>query len=232
MCYPAAVVAPVAGKAVVGSGLLAGTTVTAGTVAASTATTAAVATGAGIAATGAAAGGTTLLTFGNVLTGLSLVGTAIQAFGTFRQSRAASGIADYRSGISDNNAIIAEQNAQLALEQGVADVEDKRLETKQKIGFERARLAAMGFFVDEEGSSVEILSDIAVLGELDALRITADAENKARNFRQQADNFRAEAGLGRLASKNIKKAGDIDTLGTLVTGAANTGTTFLATRTT
>jgi hypothetical protein len=184
----------------------------------------------GFAATAATGGAATLLTAGNIFTGISALGTVVQAFGTQRQSRAASGVANFNAQQANNNALIAEQNATLALEKGEADVEDKQLETRQKIGFEKARLAAMGFFVDE-GSSVEILADTAVLGQLDVLRITADAENRARNFRQQAGDFQAEAQLGRLASKNIETAGDINTVGTLVTGAANAGTTFLATKT-
>tara|TARA_Y100000310_G_scaffold214927_1_gene215908 strand:+ start:596 stop:1435 length:840 start_codon:yes stop_codon:yes gene_type:complete len=186
-----------------------------------------VGTGVGAAASGSGGG---LFTARNIFTGLSLVGTGINAFGTFNKSRAVAGAAEFRSGVADNNALIAEQNAILTLERGVADVEDKQLEIGKKIGFQKAKLASMGFFPDE-GSSVDMLVDIAVLGELDILRITADAKNRERNFRQQAGDFRTEAQLGRLASRNIKKAGDIDMVGTLLGGAANAGTTFLATKT-
>ena len=164
------------------------------------------------------------------LTGLSLVGTGLSALGTFSNSRSVARAADYRAGIANNNALIAEQNAILALEKGVADVEDKRLETRQRMGYEKTRLASMGFFVGE-GSSVEILRDTAILGELDALRITADAENRANNFRQQAGDFRTMADLNAFASQSAKTAGNINTAGTLITGAADAGTTFLATKT-
>jgi len=163
------------------------------------------------------------------LTGLSLVGTGLSAFGMFSNSRSVARAADYRAGIANNNALIAEQNAILALEKGVADVEDKRLETRQRMGYEKTRLASMGFFIGE-GSSVEILADTAILGELDALRITADAENRANNYRQQAGDFRTMADLNAFASQSAKTAGNINTAGSLITGAANAGTTFLATK--
>ncbi len=166
---------------------------------------------------------------GTALTGLSLVGTGLSAFGMFSNSRSVARAADYRAGIANNNALIAEQNAILALEKGVADVEDKRLETRQRMGYEKTRLASMGFFVGE-GSSVEILADTAILGELDALRITADAENRANNYRQQAGDFRTMADLNAFASQSAKTAGNINTAGSLITGAANAGTTFLATK--
>ena len=161
------------------------------------------------------------------LTGLSLVGTGLSAFGMFSNSRSTARAADYRAGIANNNALIAEQNAILALEKGVADVEDKRLETRQRMGYEKTRLASMGFFVGE----VEILADTAILGELDALRITADAENRANNYRQQAGDFRTMADLNAFASQSAKTACNINTAGSLITGAANAGTTFLATKT-
>ena len=134
----------------------------------------------------------------------SLIGTGVQAFGIIRQSRAASGQADYASQIAANNAAIAEQNAQISLEKGKADEADKRRETRQRIGLQRAQLAGMGFDVSE-GSSIDILGDTAALGELDVLRIDADAENRANNFRKQAANFEAEATLGRFAAKNKKE---------------------------
>jgi len=161
----------------------------------------------GIAAAPATGGGS-LITLGNVLTAASAISTVVQTIGVIRQSRAASGQATFKAGIANNNAIIAENNAQAVLQTAEADAQDKRRETRQRIGLQRAQLAAAGFSVSE-GSSIDILSDTAALGELDVLRIESDAQNKADNFR---------------------KAGNINAASSLISGASKTGTTFLATR--
>lgn len=157
---------------------------------------------------------------------IQIVGAGISAYGVFRQGQAASAEADFRSQIAGNNAIIAGQNAEIALEKGRAEIRDERRKTKQRIGLQRAQLAAQGFDVSE-GSSIDILGDTAALGELDVLRIEADAENRARNFRIQASSFESEATLGRFASKNALTAGRIGAGSTLITGAARAGKTLL-----
>lgn len=152
------------------------------------------------------------------ITAISLIGTGISAFGQLRAASAAAAESDFRSDIAANNANIANQNADLALDKGAADAADKRAETRQAIGLQRAQLAGAGFSV-EDGSSIEILTDTAVLGDVDVLRIEADAENRAANFRQQGSDFAAESELGRFASKSQKKSGIIGATGTLITGA-------------
>lgn len=163
---------------------------------------------------------------GTALLVTQLIGVGISAYGQFRAGQAASAEADFRSQIASNNAIIAGQNADIALEKGRAEVREERRLTRQRIGLQRAQLAAQGFDVSE-GSSIDILGDTAALGELDVLRIEADAENRARNFRIQAGSFEAEATLGRVASKTARQAGVLGATSTLITGAGRAGKTLL-----
>lgn len=156
----------------------------------------------------------------------NLVGTGIRTFGAIRASSAASNESRFKSQVASNNTIIANQNADIALEKGRADVKDQRRLTKQRIGLQRAQLAGQGFDVSQ-GSSIDILSDTASLGELDVLRIEADAQNKARNLRNTALGFESESTLGRLASKNERKAGKISAASSLLTGAVRSGAFFL-----
>ncbi len=155
-----------------------------------------------------------------------LIGVTVSAIGQFQQGRQSSAEARFRSQIASNNAIIAGQNAEIALEKGRADIRDKRRETRQRIGSQKAQLAAQGFSISE-GTSIDILGDTAALGELDVLRIEADAENRARNFEVQAQGFESEAVLGRLAAKGARRAGVISAGATLLTGAARAGSAFL-----
>ncbi len=159
--------------------------------------------------------------------GAQALGAVVGAYGQMQQAKSNSNMADYNAQVAANNAAYAEQNAQAALQKGEADIDDKRRETKQRAGLQRAQLAAMGFD-PYEGNSVEMLVDTAVLGELDVLRIDADAKNRARNYRIQGSNYQAESTLGRYASKSYKRAGKINAAGTLITGASRAGSTFLA----
>lgn len=155
-----------------------------------------------------------------------LVGTAISAINQFQQGRQESAEAKFRSRVASNNAIIAGQNAEIALEKGRADVRDVRRETAQRIGGQKAQLAAQGFDISQ-GTSIDILGDTAALGELDVLRIEADAQNRARDFEVQAGGFEAEATLGRFAAKGERRAGTIGAVSTLITGAAGAGSKFI-----
>ncbi len=151
-----------------------------------------------------------------------LIGSVTQAFGAYQMGQSQSAEAKYRAQIAANNAVIADQNAEAALDKGRAESAEERRRTAQLIGLQKAQLAAAGFEVSA-GSSIDILGDTAALGELDVLRIQADAENTARNYRLQAQGFMAEHGLGRLAAKNARQAGRIGAFSTLLTGGARAG---------
>ncbi len=166
----------------------------------------------------AAAPATGGISLGTIITAGQLIGTGISILGQIRQAQAASNESAFRSQVAANNAIIAQQNAVAELERAAEDVADVRRDTRQRIGLQKAQLAAAGFDVSE-GSSIDILGDTTALGELDVLRIEADADNRANNLLVQASGFEAEVGLGRLERKNIKTARNIGVASTLITGA-------------
>lgn len=153
---------------------------------------------------------------------LMAIGTGISAFGQYQAGKAAKAQANYASQVAKNNAIIQEQNAKAALDKASADKEDRRRETLQRIGLQRAQLAAQGFDVGD-GSALDILGDTAALGELDVLRIEADGENRARNFRVQASNYTAESDLQIMKGKSASSAGKIGAFSTLLGGAGRIG---------
>lgn len=154
------------------------------------------------------------------------IAAGFRAFGVLQQSRAERNESDFKNRIAQNNANIAFNNADRALEKGEADIADKRRETRQRKGLQIAQLAAQGFDISQ-GTSIDILGDTAALGELDVLRIEADAENQASNFRAQGTNFETEVALGRVQKKNIRRAGRTRAVGTLITGAGAAGSTLL-----
>ncbi len=153
---------------------------------------------------------------------ISVVSTGIRAFGVIQQTRAARAESRFKSQIASNNAEIANRNADQVLQKAEADILEKRRETQQRLGLQRAEIAAAGFQLGE-GTTIDILGDTAALGEVDVLRIQQDADNQAENFRAQGVNFQTEAELGRLQRKNIGRAGKIGVATTLITGAERAG---------
>jgi len=152
--------------------------------------------------------------------------TAVAGYGQIQAGKAASAQAKYQAQVAQNNQTIAQQNSEAALDKGRADAEDKRRETAQRAGLQRAQLAAQGFDVSE-GTSIDILADTAELGELDVLRIESDAQQRSRNFLIQGDNFQAESDLQLLSGKNAKKAGQIGAFSTLLGGAGKAGQSYI-----
>ena len=173
--------------------------------------------------------GTSMFTLGNVLTGLSLLGTGATMLGQRNAATSASNLANYQAMIARNNETMMKNNARFAMDKAKADIADVQLRKSIWQGQQRAELAAMGFNPDE-GSSIDILADTAVLANIDSERILQQAEHDAWGFDYAASGFAAEAGLQKYAAKDAKTAGRLAVAGTLVSGATSAGTTFLQTR--
>lgn len=149
---------------------------------------------------------------------LSAVGTAVGAAGAYQQGQAASASAAYQAAVMRNNQILAERAAQDAIDRGKVAEQRQRQQTKALIGRQRAILAANGVLIDQD-SALDITTDTAGIGELDALTIRSNAEREALGFRSQGMNFAAEAGLADARGSAARSAGLTDAFGTALSGA-------------
>lgn len=86
---------------------------------------------------------------------------------------------------ADYNADLAEARADDAIERGKKEESAFRKKVQQAIGSQRAALAAAGVELDE-GSALDIQSETAALGEIDALNIRNNASREAFGFKSQA----------------------------------------------
>ena len=150
---------------------------------------------------------------------LTAVSTAVSAFGQIQQGKAAEKQAQFQAQVARNNAIIAERKAQDAIDRGKVAEAERRQETAQLLARQRASAAAGGVLVDT-GSILDIISDTAGLGELDALTIRANAQREATGFRDQAAQFQNDASLTEAAGQNRRRASLINAGGTLLEGGA------------
>lgn len=150
---------------------------------------------------------------------ITAASTAVSVAGQQQQARAQESASKFQAAVARNNAIIAERKAQDAIERGKIAEREKREETAQLIARQRAAAAASGVLVDT-GSILDITSDTAGLGELDALTIRSNAAREAQAFRDQAAGFESEAQLTTATGANARTAGNIQSTGTLLEGAS------------
>jgi DNA-binding MarR family transcriptional regulator len=150
---------------------------------------------------------------------LTAVGTVTRFVGQRRQAEAREQRAEFQAAQARNNRVIAERKAEDAIERGENREDKRRRRLAQQLGAQRTQLAAAGADVGS-GTSLDILSDTAATGELDALRIRDNAQREAQGFRTQGANFEGQA---RLQDQRADAAvGPLTGAGTLLTGAANT----------
>jgi hypothetical protein len=103
---------------------------------------------------------------------------------------------EYEASVARNNAIIADRYAQDAIDRGKSDESAHRRQVRRFIGGQKTALAANGVDVGSE-SALDVFSDTAGTGELDAITIRRNAEREAMGFRTQGANFRASAEMAR-----------------------------------
>lgn len=176
---------------------------------------------------GAAAASTPWLTYGSL--GASLLSTAVGVYGQVQAGQAQAGQARYQAQVAENNRIIAEQQARDAEMRGQMAEDARRDQTRALIGRQRTALAANGVMVDD-GSALDITSDTAAQGEVDALTLRANAAREAYGYRAQGSNFLADAGLQRARADAAIPASMVWAGATLLSGAGTVGDRWLTYR--
>ena len=152
---------------------------------------------------------------GNVAIGLGAVatvaGTALGAVGSYQQGKAQEAAYNYQAQVAQQNAKIAEQNAGMERQAGLEEARRQRIKTLQAVGTQKVALAANGVDVGY-GSSLDLIEDTSMLGELDALMLETEGERKARNYEIQANNYINEANLASYSARNARAASATVTL--------------------
>ena len=149
--------------------------------------------------------------------------TIFSTLGAYAQARAEKQQLKYQATIDEQNRRIAEYNKEAAIERGDIEEKQRRLEISRDQGTQLAFLASHGVDVGS-GSSLDILSDTAFTGELDALTIKDNAMREAFGYEVDAYNKAASASMKRTAADNISPAGSA--LATFATGASKTGAKY------
>ncbi len=132
----------------------------------------------------------------------------------------------YQQQVALQNAALAERQANDALARGQAAEEKRRIQMQQQLGTLQAALAAQG--TDLEGSPLDLLGDVAEVGELDARTIRANAEREAYGYRIQALGHTNEATLKAASAANSYYSPNyLGAAGSLLGDAAGLGEKWL-----
>jgi hypothetical protein len=167
-------------------------------------------------------------------TALAIASLALSVYGQVKAGRAqkkageaAQSAANSEADLADFNAHVADLQATDAVERG-GDAENRfRSHIRGVVGQQRAGFAAGNIDVGF-GSAVDVQSDAAYLGELDALTIRTNAAREAWGYKVQGADLRARAEIARktgvmqaAAGREAATASYIGAAGTLVGGTSS-----------
>jgi len=149
---------------------------------------------------------------------LTLGSTLLGAAGTIQQSKATAKASNYNAQVAEMNAKIADKQATDAIERGKQEEQQKRQQTAQLEGRQRAAMAANGLDLSF-CSPLDTIVDTAKLGEIDALNIRTNTYREAYGYKVQGTNQRANATLDRMRADAATKGGYLESVGTVLGGA-------------
>lgn len=157
------------------------------------------------------------MTLAVVAVAATVAATLVSAYGKHVAGKTEQAKANYQAGVDKNNQTISERNAADARERGKIDERAHRVKISQLKGRQRASMGASGIELDS-GSALDILSDTAEIGELEALTIRNNAERDAVNFENQAANYGVSSRNAIIGGKAKKSAANLAAFGTLISG--------------
>lgn len=111
----------------------------------------------------------------------------------------------YQADVDRNNAVIQDQLAKDAIERGKTEEQMHRIKIGQLKGQQLNAFAKNGVETDS-GSALDVLSDTAMIGELEALTIRNNAEREAYGHKLQGMNYSASSENNRTAAATAKSS--------------------------
>lgn len=139
---------------------------------------------------------------------LSVASGVIGVISSISQGNANAASENSSAQAAEYNAQINRQRADMALQQGNAQEEAKRRESRRAMGNLRAGLVENGIALDS-GSGADLVQESSLNSEMDALNIRYNSQLNARGYTAQAglDEYSADAARGR--AKQARTAGYI-----------------------
>jgi hypothetical protein len=137
-----------------------------------------------------------------VLVGIAAASAGTAAYGAHQQASSQKKAAKFKAAVARNNSVIAKRKADSERLRGKQEERNYRSKLEQIKGQQRSGFAGSGVVVDSD-TAFEMLGDTAYLGEIDALTIRNNADQRAYGFETQSYNFEADASVATSEAKNI-----------------------------
>jgi hypothetical protein len=157
----------------------------------------------------------------NIAIGVSVAagvtGGVVGGISSVQQGKAQQAQYNYQAKVQEENAKIAQENANVERQQGIEEARLQRLKTASVIGSQKTAMAANGVDITQ-GTAVDVISDTAAMGELDALQTQYNYETKARAYEVESGNFKNQANLDRISGQNAYSAGKMNALTSTING--------------
>lgn len=150
-------------------------------------------------------------------------GLLTSTVGSYYSARSQASSLGHQANIADINARIADLGAESALEQGKQQVAERTLRAGQERGAQRTALAANGVDLSV-GSAAEIQASSALMKDIDANTLRANATRNAFGYRMNASNLRSQAATSRATARGINPVGSAAM--TLLGGASNVASSW------
>lgn len=153
------------------------------------------------------------------------IGTGVSAMGASEAADAKAATASYQSQVAANNAKVAQQDATLEIQSGEIATVNKGLQTRARVGSQKAAQGASGIDVNS-GSAVDVRAGTEEIGMLDALTVRSDAAKRAYAQQVSASNATSQSTLLKSEAQQDETAGDFAVAGTLLSGASSVGSSW------
>src|SRR5208337_837529 len=131
----------------------------------------------------------------------TFLGGLVSAFGAFEGGQAQKQMYDYQAGIAQFNEQIAQQNSEYAIQVGEIQAQQAGLKGAQQLGLIKSGQSAAGLDINT-GSAAQVQASQKAITGLDVAAVRSNAAKTAYNYRVQAVQFGAQAGLDTLAGQN------------------------------
>lgn len=148
---------------------------------------------------------------------LTIASTAFSVISQISQANAQADSEESAANAARYNAEINRQRSVIALQQGNANEETKRRESRVKMGNLRAGLIENG--IGLEGTASDLVEASSLNSELDALNIRYESQLNARSYNQQAALDDQSAQSAKTRAKQARTAGYIGAASSALSGA-------------
>ena len=167
-----------------------------------------------------------VLTLSGIAAGITVAttvaGGALGVVSGIQQSKAQEAQANYQVQLQRENARIAKKKAQEEAQEGLNKERSQRIKNMQTLGAQKAKLASSGADINF-GTSLDLLEDTAMGGELDALNIRYDTQKRVNQYNQNAIDFSNKADYLSASNKLNKQSRQTNALAGGINALYKTG---------